>query len=187
VVSLSALAIADARHAAMSRRSPLACYARATTGRLRQSRSPRELPPSHRSSPAYRGLDWRGNGLRAGAAGVPTIEGLAQRMASPLVRRAADRPSAPSARAFQVSGSSSLAWHPDFSDPTRGSGFGDTWGLSVGIISAGKQLARARDRPAFCPAIQLRQPQRPGMTLRPARNVAQIRGFFQRPQETGFA
>jgi hypothetical protein len=32
-------------------------------------------------------------------AGVPTIEGLAQRMASPLVRRAADRPSAPSARA----------------------------------------------------------------------------------------
>src|ERR1700675_3858117 len=59
--------------------------------------------------------------------------------------------------------------------------------LSVGIKSAGKGFARARDRAAFCP----RDPPLPAVETGSAApacvNVAESRGSFERPQETAFA
>jgi hypothetical protein len=58
---------------------------------------------------------------------------------------------------------------------------------SVGIKFAGKGFARARDRAAFWPR-DLSFPTAETGTAAPAcANVAENRGFFQKPQETGFA
>jgi hypothetical protein len=58
---------------------------------------------------------------------------------------------------------------------------------SVGIKSAGKQFARARDRAAFFTRAPPVSPAETA-TAAPARaKVAECRGFLRRPQETRFA
>jgi hypothetical protein len=55
----------------------------------------------------------------------------------------------------------------------------------VGIKSAGKGFARARDRAAFCPRDRPSAAAETGDSAPACANVAANRGFFQRPQETG--
>jgi hypothetical protein len=57
--------------------------------------------------------------------------------------------------------------------------------LSVGIKSAGKGFARARDGAAFCPRNRPTAAAEIGDSAPACANVAANRGFFQRPQETG--
>jgi hypothetical protein len=58
---------------------------------------------------------------------------------------------------------------------------------SVGIKFAGKGFARARDRAAFWPRDSSFPTAETGTAAPACANVAENRGFFQRPQETGFA
>ena len=58
---------------------------------------------------------------------------------------------------------------------------------SVGIKFAGKGFARARDRAAFWPRDSSFPTAETGIAAPACANVAENRGFFQRPQETGFA
>src|SRR5712671_3471082 len=59
--------------------------------------------------------------------------------------------------------------------------------LSVGMNSAGKGFARARDRAAFFPRKPPLHAAETGNAAPPRANVAENRGFFERPQETAFA
>jgi|ERR1700722_2859454 hypothetical protein len=58
---------------------------------------------------------------------------------------------------------------------------------SVGIKFAGKEFARARDRAAFWPGDSSFPNAETGTAAPACAIVAENRGFFQRPQETGFA
>jgi hypothetical protein len=58
---------------------------------------------------------------------------------------------------------------------------------SVGIKFAGKGFARARDRAAFWPRDSSFPNAETGTAAPACAIVAENRGFFQRPQETGFA
>jgi hypothetical protein len=59
--------------------------------------------------------------------------------------------------------------------------------LSLGIKSAGKGFARARDRAAFCPRDRPSAVAETGDSAPVRSNVAANRELFQRPQETGLS
>ena len=56
--------------------------------------------------------------------------------------------------------------------------------LSLGTKSAGKGFARARDRAAFCPGYRPSPAAETGNPALARAKVADVKGFFQRPQET---